>query len=78
MRRGGSATWTLLTRSSPSLPPPPPVQNPLVTQLSLYDVQGTPGVAADLSHVNTPAIVKASGGKGGFFPCRYFLVVAAR
>jgi malate dehydrogenase len=27
--------------------------NPLVKQLSLYDIQGTPGVAADLSHTNT-------------------------
>lgn len=32
--------------------------NPLVTQLSLYDVAGTPGVAADISHVNTPAEVR--------------------
>eukprot|EP00951_Prasinocladus_malaysianus_P041091 scaffold480451_cov45-Prasinocladus_malaysianus.AAC.1 len=28
--------------------------NKLVTELSLYDIQGTPGVAADLSHCNTP------------------------
>ncbi|XP_056167198.1 malate dehydrogenase, mitochondrial isoform X2 [Syzygium oleosum] len=27
--------------------------NPLVSQLSLYDIAGTPGVAADVSHVNT-------------------------
>jgi malate dehydrogenase len=27
--------------------------NPAVTQLSLYDVMGTPGVAADVSHMNT-------------------------
>jgi malate dehydrogenase len=30
-------------------------QNPLVTSLALYDVRGSPGVAADISHVNTPA-----------------------
>lgn len=29
--------------------------NPKVSQLSLYDVVNTPGVAADISHVNTPA-----------------------
>lgn len=27
--------------------------NPLVSQLSLYDIAGTPGVAADVSHINT-------------------------
>jgi len=32
---------------------------PLVTELSLYDVVNTPGVAADLSHIATPA--KVSG-----------------
>ncbi|KAK4703768.1 malate dehydrogenase, partial [Phenoliferia sp. Uapishka_3] len=30
-------------------------QNPLVTKLSLFDIRGCPGVAADVSHVNTPA-----------------------
>lgn len=28
-------------------------QNPLVTELSLYDIVHTPGVAADLSHIDT-------------------------
>ncbi|KAL3508739.1 hypothetical protein ACH5RR_028140 [Cinchona calisaya] len=27
--------------------------NPLVTKLALYDIAGTPGVAADVSHINT-------------------------
>ncbi|KAH9946398.1 malate dehydrogenase [Epithele typhae] len=36
--------------------------NPLVTQLSLFDIVNTPGVAADLSHINTPAKVQ------GFLP----------
>lgn len=27
--------------------------NPLVGELSLYDVVGTPGVGADLSHIDT-------------------------
>ena len=31
--------------------------NKLVTELALYDIQGTPGVAADLSHCNTPVKV---------------------
>ncbi|RPD79738.1 malate dehydrogenase [Lentinus tigrinus ALCF2SS1-7] len=31
--------------------------NPLVTELSLYDIVNTPGVAADLSHISTPAKV---------------------
>lgn len=37
-------------------------QSPLVTELSLYDVVNTPGVAADLSHMDTPAKVKAYTG----------------
>lgn len=32
--------------------------NPLVTSLALYDIANTPGVAADLSHLNTPAVVR--------------------
>lgn len=32
--------------------------DPLVTGLSLYDIRGAPGVAADISHVNTPAETK--------------------
>mmetsp|Transcript_7535 Transcript_7535/g.10192 ORF Transcript_7535/g.10192 Transcript_7535/m.10192 type:complete len:394 (-) Transcript_7535:284-1465(-) len=31
--------------------------NPMITELALYDIANTPGVAADLSHVNTPAKV---------------------
>lgn len=27
--------------------------NPLVSRLALYDISGTPGVAADVSHINT-------------------------
>lgn len=33
-------------------------QSPLVTELSLYDVVNTPGVAADLAHINTNSSVK--------------------
>jgi malate dehydrogenase len=37
-------------------------QSPLVSELSLYDIAHTPGVAADLSHINTRA--KVTGHKG--------------
>jgi len=33
--------------------------NPSIDHLSLYDIQGAPGVAADLSHINTRASVTA-------------------
>eukprot|EP00898_Chlorokybus_atmophyticus_P006998 jgi/Chlat1/729/Chrsp104S01214 len=36
--------------------------NPLVTHLSLYDIAGTPGVATDLSHINTGAKVAGYAG----------------
>ncbi|KAG8694907.1 hypothetical protein FRC09_009524 [Ceratobasidium sp. 395] len=32
--------------------------NPAITELSLFDIVNTPGVAADLSHIDTPAVVK--------------------
>lgn len=32
--------------------------NPLVTELSLYDIRGAPGVAADVSHVDTHSEVR--------------------
>ncbi|KAL1305425.1 hypothetical protein AAFC00_002310 [Neodothiora populina] len=32
--------------------------NPRVTELALYDIKGAPGVAADVSHVNTKSVVK--------------------
>ena len=32
-------------------------QNPFVTSLSLYDIRGAPGVAADVSHVDTASEV---------------------
>ncbi|KAK1765870.1 malate dehydrogenase-like protein [Phialemonium atrogriseum] len=32
--------------------------NPRVTELALYDIRGGPGVAADISHVNTNSTVK--------------------
>lgn len=30
--------------------------SPLISELALYDVVNTPGVAADLSHISTPAV----------------------
>lgn len=37
-------------------------QSPLVSKLSLYDIVHTPGVAADLSHMDTPAQTKGFTG----------------
>ncbi|KAK4486663.1 hypothetical protein RD792_006737 [Penstemon davidsonii] len=37
--------------------------NPLVSSLSLYDIAGTPGVAADVSHINTRSEVKGYAGE---------------
>lgn len=34
--------------------------DPLVTSLSLYDIRGAPGVAADVSHIDTPGEVNIS------------------
>ena len=34
-------------------------QNPTIGHLSLYDVFATEGVAADISHIDTPAKVNA-------------------
>lgn len=35
--------------------------SPLVSRLTLYDIAHTPGVAADLSHIETRATVKGTG-----------------
>jgi len=35
--------------------------NPLVTHVAVFDMVGAPGVAADLSHINTPAKVTGHG-----------------
>lgn len=37
--------------------------NPLVSRLALYDIAGTPGVAADVSHINTRSEVKGYAGE---------------
>jgi len=37
--------------------------NPLISHLALHDVQNTPGVAADLSHICSPAKVTGHNGK---------------
>lgn len=34
--------------------------NPQVSHLSLYDIAGTKGVAADVSHINSRAIAQVS------------------
>jgi malate dehydrogenase len=33
--------------------------SPLVDELALYDVVNSPGVSADLSHINTDSVVKS-------------------
>jgi len=38
-------------------------QCPLINQLSLYDITNTPGVVADIAHINTPAQVSGFNGK---------------
>ena len=45
---------------SPQAQPLTPFQNPHVSHLSLYDMVGTPGVAADVSHMNTRAKVEVN------------------
>lgn len=37
--------------------------SPYVSQLSLYDIAGTPGVAADISHINSKAKVQGFAGE---------------
>jgi malate dehydrogenase len=37
--------------------------DPLVTSLSLYDIRGAPGVAADCSHVDTASDVRLASNK---------------
>lgn len=36
--------------------------SPYVSELSLYDIAGTPGVAADVSHINSKARVRVRAG----------------
>lgn len=38
-------------------------QCPLISELVLYDIVNTPGVTADISHINTPARVSGFNGK---------------
>lgn len=38
--------------------------SPLVSRLTLYDIAHTPGVGADLSHIETRAHVKGAGARG--------------
>jgi len=45
--------------------------SPLVTDLALFDIAGTPGVACDLSHVNTQAKVMISRNSSQQFCAKY-------
>lgn len=56
--------------------------SPLVSRLTLYDIAHTPGVAADLSHIETRASVKGTAGcwrlpvfRGGALGCLWCLEV---
>jgi len=55
-------------------------QSPLITELSLYDIVHTIGVAADLSHIETPAKVKGYNGpdslKEAFKGCDVVIIPA--
>lgn len=44
--------------------------NPLVSRLALYDIANTPGVAADVSHINTRSEVWIN------FPLLAFLILS--
>lgn len=44
-------------------------QNPGVSHLALYDIMHTPGVAADLSHIDTPAKVTGHMGEDEIADC---------
>jgi malate/lactate dehydrogenase len=46
--------------------------NPLVSVLHLYDVVNTPGVTADVSHMDSSAVVTFQ-----FFPGAFFTLVRA-
>lgn len=43
--------------------------NPIVSKLSLYDIVNTPGVAADLSHINSPAKIIVGNGADQLESC---------
>uniref|UniRef100_A0A0N5B542 Malate dehydrogenase, mitochondrial n=1 Tax=Strongyloides papillosus TaxID=174720 RepID=A0A0N5B542_STREA len=43
--------------------------NPAIAKLALYDIQGTPGVAADLSHIDSKAKVTAHTGPNELVSC---------
>ena len=57
-------SWTPPTANQPTAGPHPQLvsMNPDVASLRLYDIANTPGVAADLSHINTDAEVAAFTG----------------
>jgi hypothetical protein len=56
-RRAGACTQI----TSCALLPSHSQLSPYVSELSLYDIAGTPGVAADVSHINSKARVKVCG-----------------
>lgn len=45
--------------------------SPLISNLTLYDIANTPGVAADLSHIETRAKVTGKVTEGCMHPQQY-------
>ena len=45
--------------------------SPYVSQLSLYDIAGTPGVATDISHINSKAKASVSLRSSAVLACGY-------
>ena len=51
--------------------------SPYVSELALYDIAGTPGVAADVSHINSKAAVKGYAGRCRAVDARLLVPVGA-
>ena len=60
----GLALLSVLSRKSPHGVPGPLQISPYVSELSLYDIAGTPGVATDISHINSRAKATVSTALG--------------
>ena len=61
LRLDPACVSSIATASRQSHPPSGALQiSPLVSDLALYDIVGTPGVAADISHINSRAITKVT------------------
>ena len=57
-QRDSQIPFIIPLKTAPSDTLPYLQMNPYVSELALYDIQGTPGVAADISHINSKAKTK--------------------